>query len=110
MPALLKPQLLHYPMGCRSPSRSPDGHIHSCHVPKFPTFEAVRGLPALSKRYRSMYVPSDFCQLRTLWPQSLGDGQTLDLTHHVALRISQVSLLDSDLAYATSEQLTDFKA
>lgn len=31
-----------------------------CAVPKFPTTDVVRGVPSLSKRYRELYIPSDF--------------------------------------------------
>ncbi len=27
-----------------------------------PTWERVRGIASISKRYKSMYIPSDFCR------------------------------------------------
>lgn len=48
--------------------------------------ETVRGLASLRKRYKSLHVPSDFCQLHALWP----NAQPLDLAHPVRLHFSQV--------------------
>ncbi len=47
----------------RSPSRgrrSSPARRYACTAPKFPTTEAVRGIPSLSKRYKDLYIPSDF--------------------------------------------------
>lgn len=33
---------------------------YTCAAPKFPTTDVVRGVPSLSKRYRELYIPSDF--------------------------------------------------
>lgn len=43
---------------CRSPSRR-----YTCSPPKFPTFEGDRSTASVSKRYKDMYLPSDFVKV-----------------------------------------------
>lgn len=47
-------------------------------------------MAALSKRYRNLYIPSDFCHLSASWVEALPDWDPLPLAHHVGMKIVKV--------------------
>lgn len=63
LPCILRysPPPLHHP--CRSPAGR---GRYSCAPPKFPTYESERGVAAVTKRYRDLYLPGDFVKVRKL--------------------------------------------
>eukprot|EP00798_Chlamydomonas_sp_ICE-L_P009443 gene9443-8900_t len=68
----------------RSRSRSPTGR-YACKTPKFWTYEKFRGLASISKRYKDLYIPSDFCHLDACWVDMLADGNNpVDITYPFA--------------------------
>lgn len=77
------------PTRSRSRSQSP---AYRCHVPKFPVSAIEGGVSFLLKSFKALYIPSDFCHLVASWSQSLRGGHAVNLTHHVAMRISQVRI------------------
>lgn len=74
-------------------SRSPGaGHSGRYRVepPKFPPSDAERGVAALSKRYRNLYIPADFCHVSASWLDNLPEWDPLPLTHHVSMKVDKV--------------------
>ena len=61
-----------------------------CSPPKFPAFELARGIPQLSKRYKNLYIPADFCRMNACWVHSLPDHRPLDLTDDIGFKINKV--------------------
>ena len=61
--------------------------------PKFPPWEHERGVAALSKRYRNLYIPADFCHVSATWIDSLPEWDPLPLTHHVSMKIGKVTIM-----------------
>ena len=83
----------HYPR-CRS--RSPGAEFrgrYRVEPPKFPPWEHERGVAALSKRYRNLYIPADFCHVSATWVDSLPEWDPLPLTHHVSMKIAKVMVM-----------------
>lgn len=76
-------------------SRSPPRGRYRCDPPKFPPSERERGIPALSKRYRGLYIPGDFCRATACWLDSVHDWAPLPLTHHVAIKLAKVGCVPS---------------
>ena len=74
----------------RSPGAEPRGR-YRVEPPKFPPTERERGVAALSKRYRNLYIPADFCHVSADWVNSLPEWDPLPLTHHVGMKIAQAS-------------------
>lgn len=51
--------ILHTPSRRRSPGRG----RYACSPPKAPTYDADRAVAAMSKRYKDLYLPSDFVKV-----------------------------------------------
>jgi len=73
----------------RSRSPSPVKRVrYRCAVPKFPAgSEPVRGLASISKRYKHLYIPSDFCNLSCSWASCQPGSAPLEITHPIAFNI-----------------------
>lgn len=77
----------------RSPSRS---RRHSperryiCSAPKFPTTEVVRGIPSLSKRYKELYIPSDFSRCAPRQSQASCTHHCSLTTHHFRAVVASI--------------------
>lgn len=65
LPAAVRKQLAEASIcATRSPHpRSPGRSRYSCAPPKWPTYEADRGVAAVSKRYKDLYLPADFVKV-----------------------------------------------
>ena len=75
---------------CRS--RSPGSDVrgrYRVEPPKFPPADPTRGVATLSKRYRNLYIPADFCHVSASWVETLPDWDALPLTHHVSMKITK---------------------
>lgn len=59
--------------------------------PKFPPADLMRGVATLSKRYRNLYIPADFCHVSASWVETLPDWDALPLTHHVSMKIAKAT-------------------
>ena len=91
-PSILKlPASSHEALHCGS--RSPGAEFrgrYRVEPPKFPPLDHERGVAALSKRYRNLYIPADFCHVNAIWVDSLPEWDPLPLTHHVSMNIAKV--------------------
>ena len=76
---------------CRSRSPGSDARgRYRVEPPKFPPADPTRGVATLSKRYRNLYIPADFCHVSASWVETLPDWDALPLTHHVSMKIAKV--------------------
>ncbi|GAX78377.1 hypothetical protein CEUSTIGMA_g5819.t1 [Chlamydomonas eustigma] len=70
----------------RSSSRGPSAR-YAVQLPKAPTFERVRGLASISKRYKELYIPGDFCRAEASWLDYLRDFSPLPIAFPLAFNV-----------------------
>ncbi|GAB4821065.1 hypothetical protein N2152v2_008111 [Parachlorella kessleri] len=73
----------------RSRSRSPARPRYACAPPKWPTYEGPRGVASLSKRYKDLYLPSDFVQVNPLWQRTCPESAPFPLDRPFTLNLQE---------------------
>ncbi|PRW20657.1 SWI SNF-related matrix-associated actin-dependent regulator of chromatin subfamily A 1 isoform X1 [Chlorella sorokiniana] len=71
----------------RSRSRSPGRSRYSCAPPKWPTYEADRGVAAVSKRYKDLYLPADFVKVRPTWQQCCPETNPFPIDRPISFEV-----------------------
>ncbi|KAL4433711.1 hypothetical protein ABPG75_000152 [Micractinium tetrahymenae] len=74
----------------RSRSRSPSRR-YSCKPPQQPTYEGDRAVATISKRYKDLYLPSDFVKVRPAWQQSLPECNPYPIDRPISFDFKEAS-------------------